>query len=369
MTIAAGGVHRPVAGAQEAFRKLPDKLRRAAQKRYAGAVFWAHKLPFIPEELRIRHREIHLHQDGEQRRNDAMIYRIHIGKDRCGLRLDDAMAQLCPAISKSEARRIIDRGGCRINTGMVRVASRAVREGDVIDFGVMEAGRFRELLLPEEALLLENDSLIAVNKPAGVNTQRTPYQFKGTLEYWVAEYFRRQGIAEPARVIHRLDRGTSGVMLFPKFKRAAAWLSSRFHDGEVDKRYLALVSGAPDRETWDVDAPIGKIASARYGIVTGGKAAHTRFRTLAVSGAHALVEAMPLTGRTHQIRVHLEHSGLPIVGDATYGIEPAARMMLHCRSLGFPDNRGRRIDVHAPLDEAFQVLLEAKGLSPVHDGR
>jgi RluA family pseudouridine synthase len=289
-----------------------------------------------------------------------MIYRKNF-EGQSGLRLDEAVAALFPAISKTEARRIIDRGGCAVNSSMVRVASRSVRAGDVIEVGLMESGRFKDLLLPSEALLYEDDELIAVNKPAGANTQRTPYQLKGTLEYWVAEYFRQHGIAEPCRVIHRLDRGTSGVMVFPKHKRAAAWLSLRFHDGEADKRYLALVSAAPHEDSWTVDAPIGKVGSARYGIVSGGKSARTEFRVVSVSNRYTLVEARPLTGRTHQIRVHLESSGLPIVGDATYGGIPAPRMMLHCAELSLTNERGVILQLKAPLDDTFTGMMQDSG--------
>ena len=292
-----------------------------------------------------------------------MILRKTVIEEQGGHRLDESLATLFEAVSKSEARRIIDRGGCAVNSSMVRVASRAVRAGDVIEIGVMEQGRFKELILPPEALLYEDGELIAINKPAGINTQRTPYQLKGTLEYWVSEYFRQQGSNEPCRVIHRLDRVTSGVMLFPKHKRAAAWLSARFHDNLIEKRYCALVSGRPEQAAWTVDGAIGKVGSARYGILDGGRSAVTAFRLLASSGGCSLVEARPLTGRTHQIRVHLESSGLPIVGDATYGGSPAARMMLHCASLMFRDDRGTEISITAPLDDVFEGLMREKGLS------
>jgi 23S rRNA pseudouridine1911/1915/1917 synthase len=283
-----------------------------------------------------------------------MIIRKTIENRQSGLRLDDAVALLCAGVGKSEARRIIDRGGCTVNVAMVRVASRSVKTGDVIEIGVMEAGRFSELVLPPESLLYEDAELIAVNKPAGINSQRTPYQLKGTLEFWVSEYFKSHGNIEPARVVHRLDRGTSGAMLFPKHQRAAAWLSAHFHDGVVDKRYLALVSGRPEQELWTVAAPIGKVSSARYGIVSGGKSAVTEFRLLSSSGGISLVEARPLTGRTHQIRVHLESSGLPIVGDTTYGGAVAVRMMLHCAEMTFRNPEGKEIQICAPLDEAFE---------------
>ena len=282
-----------------------------------------------------------------------------------GRRLDDVVALLFDGVSKSEARRIIDRGGCAVNSAMVRVASRSVKPGDIIEVGVMEPGRFRELALPTEALLYEDADLIAVNKPAGVNTQRTPYQLKGTLEFWVAEYFRLHGISEPARVIHRLDRGTSGVMVFPKHKRAAAWLSLRFHDGLADKRYLALVSGQPEQEAWAIDGPIGKIGTSRYGIMAEGRTALTEFRLLSSVGGYSLVEARPMTGRTHQIRVHLGSCGLPIAGDATYGGAPAARMMLHCGALTFKNEQGEEICVRAPLDGAFEAFMGEKGLAPL----
>ncbi|MBI2354505.1 MAG: RluA family pseudouridine synthase [Deltaproteobacteria bacterium] len=293
-----------------------------------------------------------------------MIRKGTVGGELSGRRLDDAVALLFDGVSKSEARRIIDRGGCAVNAAMVRVASRTVKAGDVIEVGVMEPGRFSELVLPPEALLYEDNDLIAVNKPAGVNSQRTPYQLKGTLEFWVSELFRREGIAEPARVIHRLDRGTSGVMLFPKHKRAAAWLSARFHDGRVEKRYLALVQGRPEQDAWSEEGAIGKVGTSRYGVMAGGKPALTEFRLLSAAEGFSLVEARPLTGRTHQIRVHLAAGGLPIVGDGTYGGPPAERMMLHCAELAFTSDRGVDIRVMAPPDGAFAAFMRETGIVP-----
>lgn len=285
-----------------------------------------------------------------------MIIQKKVTAEQNGLRLDDAVAALC-GVSKSEARRIIDRGGCAVNAAMVRVASRPVKSGDVIDLGVMEAGRFRDLELPPEALLFEDGELIAVNKPAGINSQRTPYQFKGTLEYWVCEYFRRHGINEPARVVHRLDRGTSGVMIFPKYKPTAAWISDRFKESQVEKRYLALVAGRPPQEAWSCAEPIGKLGPGRYGVVEGGKSALTEFRLLQSSGDFSLIEARPVTGRTHQIRVHLTAAGLPIVGDTTYGGQPEERMFLHCASMALRNKQGRELSFSAPLDEGFERYM------------
>lgn len=291
-----------------------------------------------------------------------MILKGTVTAAEAGKRLDEAAALLFPALSKSRIRRIIDLGGCAVNETMVRVASRTLREGDGILLGVMEPERFRELAYGREDILYEDDDVLAVCKPAGFNSQRTPYQLKGTVEYAVGAYLRGKGSEEAVRIVHRLDRGTSGVMLFPKNRRAAAHLSSLLKDGQVEKRYLALVTGEVEEREWVVDAPIAKVGVSRYGVATPGKEARTEFRVRAAAGRAALVEARPLTGRTHQIRVHLASGGLPIVGDTTYGGEAASRLMLHCRSMAYPGEDGRTVEVAAPPGADFAEVCRAFGL-------
>lgn len=288
-----------------------------------------------------------------------MIIQRCIPSDMSGQRLDEALACLA-GISKGEARRIIDRGGCAVNQAMVRVASRPVKAGDLVTAGLMQAGEFHELELGSEAIVYQDRDLLAVNKPSGVASQRTPYQLKGTLEYWVAEQFVRQGIREPVRIVHRLDRGTSGVMLFPKHRQAAAYLSELFKQGLILKRYLAVVRGVPQCAEWESNAPIGKVAAARYGVVAGGKTACTRFRVLSsCANGLSLLEARPVTGRTHQIRVHLAEEGLPIVGDLTYGGSAAPRLLLHCLGLEFASRDGCRLSITARPDNSFLRLCGA----------
>lgn len=269
-----------------------------------------------------------------------------------GTRLDEALA-IIAEISKGEARRIIERGGCAVNQGMVRVASRAVPTGSQLTVGIMQPGEFRELVLGPEAVVYQDHDLLAVAKPSGVASQRTPYQLKGTLEYWVAEEFARQQINEPVRVVHRLDRGTSGLMLFPKHRQAAAWLSELFKHGRIRKRYLALIAGTPVEQRWVAEGAIAKLGSSRWGVMPGGKAALTECRLLKTNEGHALVQAEPRTGRTHQIRVHMAAAGLPIVGDPIYGGPPAGRLMLHCVGLTFDAPTGRKFDLSVLPDEAF----------------
>lgn len=284
-----------------------------------------------------------------------MILNRSIPPEMAGQRLDETLARLAE-VSKGEARRIIDRGGCAVNQAMVRVASRSVKVGDLLTVGLMQAGEFHELVLGAEAIVYQDRDLLAVNKPSGVASQRTPYQLKGTLEYWVAEEFVRQGIREPVRIVHRLDRGTSGVMLFPKHRQAAAYLSELFKQGTIQKRYLALVDGVPRSSEWESSGPIGKVGTARYGVVAGGRSARTLFRLLSSCDGQALLEARPLTGRTHQIRVHLAEDGLPIVGDRTYGGSAASRLLLHCLGLEFVGRDGGRLSITAQPDDDFRLL-------------
>jgi 23S rRNA pseudouridine1911/1915/1917 synthase len=275
------------------------------------------------------------------------------------MRLDDGAKLIFPQFSKGELRRIIDWGGCNVSQALVRVASRTLKEGDEIALGVMEPERCIELVYTKKDLLYEDKDFLAVYKAEGFNSQRTPYQLKGTVEYAVECYMKAIGLKDPSRVVHRLDRGTSGVMFFPKHKQAATLISNLLKEGKVQKTYWALVSGSPDQQEWSVNAPIDKLSKFRYGVNLTGKPARTLFRVMGEGAGVTAVEARPLTGRTHQIRVHLSHGGFPIIGDGSYGGEPAARMMLHCRSMRFTGSKGKLIEAVAPVDAAFSERMPA----------
>jgi len=122
------------------------------------------------------------------------------------------------------------------------------------------------------------------------------------------------------------------------------------------------VSGTPPEGEWLVDQPIAKVGSARYGVARPGKEAQTGFKVVAQGDGAALVEARPFTGRTHQIRVHLAHCGLPIVGDSTYGGVAAPRMMLHCSSMAFEGRDGGVVTVVAAPDLEFQQICSGKSV-------
>jgi 23S rRNA pseudouridine1911/1915/1917 synthase len=289
-----------------------------------------------------------------------MILVARVDAEQAGMRLDDAAKLIFPQLSKGEIRRIIDWGGCNVSQTLVRVASRSLKEGDEIALGVMDAERCIDLVFTKQDLLYEDKDFMAVYKAAGFNSQRTPYQLKGTVEYAVECYMKSIGLKDPSRVVHRLDRGTSGVMFFPKHKQAATLISDLLKNGKVEKSYWALISGSPDESHWKVDKPIAKVSKFRYGVALNGKPARTVFTVLGEGGGVTAVECKPLTGRTHQIRVHLNHSGFPIIGDESYGGEPAARMMLHCRSMRFTGAKGKIIEAVAPTDASFSEASPVK---------
>jgi 23S rRNA-/tRNA-specific pseudouridylate synthase len=133
--------------------------------------------------------------------------------------------------------------------------------------------------------------------------------------------------------------------------------------GKVEKVYWALVAGNPEEGTWTVNAPVGRLSKFRHGVALSGREAATRFRVVARGAGAALVEARPLTGRTHQIRVHLAHLGFQVIGDQAYGGPPASRMMLHCRSMAFSARDGREVAATAPVDEEFKKVCGEYGIT------
>ncbi len=221
-----------------------------------------------------------------------------------------------------------------------------------------------------ERVLAERGDWIAVDKPAHVAVQATRASRITGLEHAL-----RAALGEPRLVaVHRLDRETSGVVVFARDARAAARLGAVFRDRRARKRYLALVSSAPADDVFEITGHIARTLHPtryRYTLRTspapGHRASHTHFRVLARDGDVALVEAEPITGRTHQIRVHLEAAGAPIVGDTRYGGVSAARVQLHAWKLDFVDG-AEAMALCAPVPNdlvpAFAALLALGSAEP-----
>jgi RluA family pseudouridine synthase len=222
------------------------------------------------------------------------------------LRLDQAVAQRFPALSRRKARELISQRRVLVNDRPVGVASREVSDSDRI--AVVEE-------LPEIEVLREERDWVAVNKPPGLATQPMRDRKQRSLEELLRMRYR------DLYVVHRIDTQTSGVVVFARTRAAAARLSELFASRTIHKTYLAVAEGAIDRELI-IESPIG------------GKDAHTLVRPLRNLGGSTLIEAEIRTGRTHQIRIHLKSIERPVVGDRRYGSTmPAPRMMLHAWKL------------------------------------
>ena len=220
----------------------------------------------------------------------------------------------------------------------------------------------------------EDGSVLALNKPAGLSSQGGRGQVVTLDEMLWA--FARPGKARP-RLIHRLDRDTSGVILAARTQPAASFLGKAMMARKITKTYLALVTpGAPDPASGRIEAPLRRVETGREARMqvcepdhADAESAETRYRTLCSNESAALLEVFPRTGRMHQIRVHLASIRRPIAGDAWYGGAlavgglPAARLMLHASALTFPHPEGGQMTLRAPLPDDFAQLLGQLGLA------
>lgn len=230
-------------------------------------------------------------------------------------------------------------------------------------------------ITPEEVaavramVIHEDNSLIAFNKPSGLAVQAGSGVAQ-SLDDLMAAFAKSNG--KRPRLVHRLDQGTSGVIVAAKTQPVAAALSEAFAGRDVKKTYLALVKGAlPSAEHGVVDAALVKVEEggksrmilARPGR-KGAQAARTGWRVVARSGEYGLLQMSPETGRMHQIRVHLMSLGCPILGDALYGEGQASapRLMLHAAKLELPHPEGRTLALEAPLPEDFIAAAQNAGL-------
>jgi RluA family pseudouridine synthase len=209
------------------------------------------------------------------------------------------------------------------------------------------------------AILHEDESLVAVSKPSGQATAPGGgVADGGSLQEQVAAY-----CGAKAFLVHRLDRGTSGVIVFAKDADTHRRLSVAFESREVTKRYLALVEGHAERKTGEIANPLRTFGSGRVGVDPRGKEAVTRYAVKERLADVDLLHVMPLTGRRHQIRVHLYAVGHPVLGDTRYGemrpVGGASRLMLHAVELILPEIEGGTLVLRAEPPGDFSEIVEA----------
>lgn len=289
-------------------------------------------------------------------------------------RLDDFVARELSKISLTRIRRLIAEGDVLVN-GETSLKGVRLAAGDKVSVKIFAAEKSSSTPEPIPLeILFEDESLIAINKPVGLLVHPSASEKSGTLLNGLAYHFwQTSGEAIRPGLIHRLDRNTSGVIVLAKTARAHRTLSKHFRERWVKKFYLALVSGRVERDSGEIDAPIGcsedRNVWPRWRVMDekdGGKPAKTKYRVIRRFAAHTLLELEPLTGRTHQIRIHCQLIGHPVVGDPFYksAVDPLAAArgikhhLLHAASLIFrhPAN-GKEINIEAAMPQMMRELL------------
>lgn len=310
----------------------------------------------------------------------AEVRQFTVEADDDGVRLDRWFKRNLPQIGFGTVSKWA-------RTGQLRVDGKRVKPDDRLSAGQVlrvppggeETGRKprpKRELSPEEIaeakamVIAETKSAIVLNKPPGLATQggsKTHKHVDGLLDAFV------EGDAPRPRLVHRLDKDTSGVLLIARTPGSAASFSKRFSGRSARKIYWALVVGVPDVKEGTIDAPLAKQPGTggekMHVDQENGQTAKTRYRVVDTAGKRAAwVELEPLTGRTHQLRVHLEAIGHPIVGDGKYGGQEAfltgsisRKMHLHARRLVIGEPGGGKLDVTAELPEHFAASMEQLG--------
>ncbi|MDJ0849020.1 MAG: RluA family pseudouridine synthase [Myxococcota bacterium] len=304
-----------------------------------------------------------------------------VSEEDAGERLDSLLSLLAD-VSRSQVRRWIEEGRVRVGDAPAR-ASLRVRAGDRIDASPPEA--LPSPLEPEAiplVILFEDVDLIVIDKPAGMVVHPAPGHPGGTLVnallHHCGDLAGVGGVTRPG-IVHRLDQGTSGVMVAAKNDAAHRGLAEQFQDHSIEREYRALVRGVPGPDEGRIDRAVGRHRRDRKRMsvnVDAGREAVTVWRVLArfVRSDRSWLSVHPETGRTHQIRVHLASVGLPIAGDPVYGRARRAagrgpdtgrgpdrglgRPALHAAVLGFRHPRsGERVRFEAPLPADLAALL------------
>jgi 23S rRNA pseudouridine1911/1915/1917 synthase len=293
-------------------------------------------------------------------------------------RLDTFLREKFPAASRGAMQRLIEQGHVLVNGHTVK-PTHSPRAGEQIEIYWPEAKPAEAQ--PEEiplTILFEDQSLLVLNKPAGLVVHPAAGHEEHTLVNALLHHCRGSlsgigGIARPG-IVHRLDKETSGCLVVAKNDETHLALSAQFAKRRVEKIYNAIVCGELARESGEIRAAIARHPSHRKRMAASdddsGRAAHTSYRVIERLSAATLIEAQIHTGRTHQVRVHFQYLGYPLVGDETYGARQNARLkeltnyaapraMLHARELSFIHPRTEeRLSFEAPLPKDFREALK-----------
>lgn len=286
---------------------------------------------------------------------------------KAGLRLDQFLEVCCPDMTRSRLANMV-RGGLAMINSLPAKPSQKVRLGDIVTLTIPPPTRLD--LEPEDIpinILYEDADLLVVDKPWGLTVHPSPGHPSQTLVNGLLALrpnFSGIGGVERPGIVHRLDKDTSGLMLVAKNDAAHHSLAMQLQKRIIHKHYLALVWGKPNPPNGVVDAAIGRDRRnrKRMAVIPEGRASVTHYETVEVFPGVSLVEVRPVTGRTHQIRVHLTSIGHPLVGDTLYSnkkTDLVERQFLHAEKLAFElPSTGKILEISSPLPSDLQQALD-----------
>jgi 23S rRNA pseudouridine955/2504/2580 synthase len=287
-----------------------------------------------------------------------------VGEESEAQRIDNFLLRELKGVPKSHVYRVLRSGEVRVNSGRVKPDYR-LRVGDRVRLPPIRTAQrpppAKPLDLP---IVFEDSSLLVIDKPSGVAVHGG-----SGVSYGVIESLRAaRPLAKFLELAHRLDRDTSGLLLIAKKRSALVELHRMLRDGQVQKRYLAVVKGALAKKTLELRESLHKYVTAsgerRVSVHEDGMAAVTKVRKLKSNTEFSLLEVELLTGRTHQIRVHLAHAGYPIVGDDKYGDfalnrRLKQRLLLHAAKLAFRHpTSGAPVKLESPLPPEMRAFVD-----------
>ena len=307
---------------------------------------------------------------------------MRVDADAAGQRIDNYLKRELPGVPKGRIYRLLRRGEVRVNGGRIR-AEYKLETGDEVRIPPVRmkqeapapgADRAARLL---DSVIYEDKRLLVINKPGGLAVHGGSGISHGAVELLRAA---RPDLKDLG-LVHRLDRETSGCLVLAKRRSALRELHEQFREGRVEKNYLALVAGDWQFGEQRIDAPL-KVRNRKNGerhvvVSPDGKPAATGVKLSRTYGVASLLQCAPETGRTHQIRVHLQFTGHPILGDERYGDEAAnraakqaglKRLFLHAQSIAFPDDSGNELHFTAPLADDLERFLDT-GVPLLKDGK
>jgi RluA family pseudouridine synthase len=268
----------------------------------------------------------------------------------------EALQERFPVSSRTTLRQLLQNGRVTVNGEVQKDAKLVLDDGDVVDVGAKPTHR---ALPPGVTVLHEDDAVIVLLKPHGLLTVATERERENTLQAGLNRYLAGGG-RERIHVVHRLDRETSGVLLFAKTFAAREALKEQFAEHSTDRLYIAIVEGTMEPAEGTIRSNLFEGRDLRMRSSREGKLAITHYRTIEEKGAYSMLEVTLETGRKNQIRAHLSEAGHAVVGDQLYGAttNPLGRLGLHAKLLGFTHpTTGQRLSFTAPIPRAFRDLF------------